>query len=151
MEEKTWEPGESRTRLRASNGLYLSARGGGKSDETELTTYSHGNISRWDIQYAGPGDNIARIKGIVSGKCVDVLDSDDSGIGTTAVLGDRGTGNSKNDGTGRRWLAETYVDGSIRLRNEANHLCLVAPLRETEDVTVDECGTDARQRWAIAP
>ncbi len=151
VEEKTWEPGESKTRLRASSGLYLSARDGGKSDETELTTYSHGDTSRWDIQYAGPGDNIARIKGIDSGKCVDVLDSDDSGIGTTSVLGDCGTGNSRNDGTGRRWLVETYVDGSVRLRNEANHLCLVAPLRETEDVTVDECGTEARQRWTIAP
>ncbi|WP_030786557.1 hypothetical protein [Streptomyces sp. NRRL S-920] len=64
VEEKTWEPGESRTRLRASNGLYLSARDGVKSDGAELTTYSHGDISRRDIQYAGPGDNIARIKGI---------------------------------------------------------------------------------------
>ncbi|MEU7259629.1 hypothetical protein AB0B21_28015 [Streptomyces rimosus] len=30
-------------------------------------------------------------------------------------------------GAGQRWLAEAYPDGSIRYRNEANHLCLLAP------------------------
>ncbi|MEU2873829.1 hypothetical protein ABZ769_32280 [Streptomyces olivoreticuli] len=31
------------------------------------------------------------------------------------------------DAAGRRWLAESYADGTMRLRNEASHLCLPAP------------------------
>ncbi|WP_241777606.1 hypothetical protein [Streptomyces sp. CT34] len=52
--DKAWQPGASRVRLRASNGLYLSAENGGKKDETPLTGDSHGAIDRWDMTSSTP-------------------------------------------------------------------------------------------------
>ncbi|WP_424886945.1 hypothetical protein [Streptomyces sp. XH2] len=46
---------------------------------------------------------------------------------------------------------ETYADGSLRVRNEAAHTCLVAPARETGYVTTETCSDDARQRWTTVP
>ncbi|MCK8677173.1 ricin-type beta-trefoil lectin domain protein [Streptomyces lichenis] len=147
--DSVWETGESRVRLRASNGLYLAAKDDATGDDTPLTVHGRDQSERWDIEYAGEGDNIARLKGEDSGKCADVLDSEDAGEGTAAVLGDCGTGNSVNDGTGRRWVAETYGDGTLRLRNTATGLCMVPPLKEAHYVTVRGCDDEARQRWTV--
>ncbi|WP_406503009.1 hypothetical protein [Streptomyces sp. NBC_00212] len=49
------------------------------------------------------------------------------------------------DSAGQRRLTEPYADGSIRYRNEANHLCLLSPdddhgrvsLYKCEDITTE--------------
>ncbi|MEU6371160.1 hypothetical protein ABZ876_37110 [Streptomyces sp. NPDC046931] len=69
--------------------------------------------------------------------------------GTHTVLFNCDDPNSKNDGTGHRWQAEPYADGSLRFRDEATHLCLVPPLREKGDVTAEQCNDADRQRWTI--
>ncbi|MEH6373110.1 endonuclease/exonuclease/phosphatase family protein [Streptomyces sp. KLMMK] len=154
VDERAWEDEEKRVQLRAYNGLFLDNFSGPGHDGTPLTTRRRdiGVISqRWDVRYAGSGDNLVRIKGHGSGRCVDLLNEERPRPGDRSVLHgctDRG---SKIDGTGHRWQAETYADGSLRFRNEAAHMCLVAPARETGYVTMETCSDDARQRWTVVP
>ncbi|MFI0736565.1 endonuclease/exonuclease/phosphatase family protein [Streptomyces sp. NPDC021100] len=144
--ERVWEETDGRVRLRASNGLDLDTYGGIGRDGTALTVRRPDRINsqRWDVQYAGEGNNIVRLRNIAGGKlCADLLNGDRSVLhGCTA---------GKNDGTNHRWQAETYRDGSLRFRNETSHLCLVAPAREAAYVTMETCAEDARQRWTVVP
>jgi hypothetical protein len=151
--EDTWESGDTKVRLRAMNDFVLDAQGGDTGNLTQLITHSRKDVDnqRWDIEYADLGDNLVRIKGVDSGKCVDVYESDTAGPGSRAVLYDCINPGSRNDGTGHRWQAETYADGTLRFRNEATHLCLIPPLEEKGDVTVNACNDDDRQRWTIEP
>ncbi|WP_338930879.1 endonuclease/exonuclease/phosphatase family protein [Streptomyces netropsis] len=154
VDERAWGDEDGWVQLRAYNGLFLDNFSGPGHDGTPLTTRRRnvGVITqRWDIEYAGSGDNLVRLKGRGSGRCVDLLNGDRPRPGDRSVLHgctDRG---SKIDGTGHRWQVETYADGSLRFRNEAAHMCLVAPPRETGYVTIDACSDDARQRWTIVP
>ncbi|MEU8547665.1 RICIN domain-containing protein [Streptomyces roseoverticillatus] len=151
--ERAWEDSDAQVRLRAWNGLYLDNFGGSNRDGTPLTTRRPDNVKtqRWDIEYAGSGDNLVRLKGRGSGRCVDVLDSVQPRPGERSVLHDCTGRGSKTDGTGHRWQAETFGDGTLRFRNEAAHLCLVPSSRETGYVTIESCNDDARQRWTIVP
>ncbi|MEU5049053.1 endonuclease/exonuclease/phosphatase family protein [Streptomyces sp. NPDC021096] len=153
--ERAWEDEDGRRQLRAYNGLYLDIFGEAGRDAAPLTTRRRNigaSTQRWDIQYAGSGDNLVRLKGYRGGgRCVDILDSVQPRPGERSVLHDCSGRGSKTDGTGHRWQAEAYADGSLRFRNEAAHLCLVAPPRETGYVTIDACSDDARQRWTMEP
>ncbi|MFI2077736.1 ricin-type beta-trefoil lectin domain protein [Streptomyces triculaminicus] len=151
--ERAWEDKEERIRLRAWNGLYLDNFSGSGGDGTPLTTRRRNEVSsqRWDIQYAGSGDSLVRIKGRGSGRCIDVVDSVQPHPGGRSVLHDCTGRGSKTDGTGHRWQAEMYGDSTLRFRNEAAHLCLVPSARETGYVTIGTCSDDARQRWTIVP
>ncbi|NGO10147.1 hypothetical protein G5C60_21785 [Streptomyces sp. HC44] len=145
----TWHDGGKWLRLRAHNGSYLDAQGGGNADLTNVIVHPRKNVDNqfWDIQYRDYGDNLVRLRGRDSSKCVDVRNSDTAGPGASSVIFTCDYANSKNDNTGQRWTAETDPDGDIRFRNEATHLCLVAPEAETGQVTVDECSTSPRQVW----
>ncbi|MEU1377858.1 ricin-type beta-trefoil lectin domain protein [Streptomyces triculaminicus] len=151
--ERAWEDSEERVRLRAWDGLYLDNFSGSGGDGTPLTTRKRNEVSsqRWDIQYAGSGDSLVRIMGRGSGRCIDIIDSVQPHPGGRSVLHDCTGRGSKTDGTGHRWQAEMYGDGTLRFRNEAAHLCLVPSGRETGYVTIDNCSDDARQRWTIVP
>ncbi|MEV5240118.1 ricin-type beta-trefoil lectin domain protein [Streptomyces cinnamoneus] len=151
--ERAWEDSEERVRLRAWNGLYLDNFSGGGADGTPLTTRRRNEVSsqRWDIQYAGSGDSLVRIKGRDGGRCIDIVDSVQPHSGERSVLHDCTGRGSKTDGTGHRWQAEMYGDGTLRFRNEAAHLCLVPSARETGYATIQTCSDDARQRWTIVP
>lgn len=52
-------------------------------------------------------------------------------------------------GAGQRWLAESYADGTIRFRNEANHLCLLAPDADHGNVSLYECQDIPAERWNV--
>ncbi|WP_171168253.1 endonuclease/exonuclease/phosphatase family protein [Streptomyces sp. I05A-00742] len=152
--EREWRTGDGRAQLRAFNGLYLDIWGGPGRDGTPLTTRRRDigvSTQRWDIQYAGLGDNLVRLRGLSGGLCPDLLNTGRPRPGDRTVLHSCADRGSKKDGTGHRWQAEMYRDGSLRFRNEASHLCLVAPLREAAYVTIDACGNNARQRWTIVP
>ncbi|MFI1258149.1 endonuclease/exonuclease/phosphatase family protein [Streptomyces netropsis] len=154
VDERAWGDEDGWVQLRAYNGLFLDNFSGPGHDGTPLTTRRRnvGVITqRWDIEYAGSGDNLVRLKGRGSGRCVDLLNGDRPRPGDRSVLHGCTDRDSKIDGTGHRWQVETYADGSLRFRNEAAHMCLVAPLRETGYVTIDACSDDARQRWTIVP
>ncbi|CAM5551739.1 hypothetical protein SRIMM317S_03076 [Streptomyces rimosus subsp. rimosus] len=43
--------------------------------------------------------------------------------------------------------AEAYPDGSIRYRNEANHLCLLAPDANHGRVNLYKCQDIPAERW----
>lgn len=154
VSESAWEDSEGRARLRTWNGLYLDNFSGSGADGTPLATRRRNEVSsqRWDIQYAGSGDSLVRIKGRGSGLCVGIGNGVQPHPGERAVLHDCTGRGSKTDGTGHRWQAEMYGDGStLRFRNEAAHLCLVPSAREMGDATIGTCSDDARQRWTIVP
>ncbi|MGI5340305.1 ricin-type beta-trefoil lectin domain protein [Streptomyces sp. CA-181903] len=152
--EPEWRVGDGRTRLRAFNGLYLDLRNGSGRGGTPLTARRKNAVTtqRWDTEYAEFGDNLVRLRALGGGKrCVDLVDVGRPRPGDRTVLGDCSDRRAKKDGTGHRWQAEMYGDGTLRFRNEAAHLCLAAPLRESGYVTVESCDDSPRQRWTIAP
>ncbi|MBZ4323225.1 ricin-type beta-trefoil lectin domain protein [Streptomyces huiliensis] len=152
--EKEWRVGDGRTRLRAFNGLYLDLRGGTGRDGTPLTARKKNGAGsqRWDTEYAEFGDNLVRLRALGGGKrCVDLVNADRPRPGDRTVLGNCSDRRAKKDGTGHRWQAEMYGDGTLRFRNEGAHLCLAAPLRETGYVTIESCDDSPRQRWTIVP
>ncbi|MFJ5973347.1 RICIN domain-containing protein [Streptomyces sp. NPDC093060] len=154
VSDRAWEPGDGRFRLRAWNRLYLDQFGEPGRDGTALTTRRRNDVNtqRWDMEYAGLGDNIVRLKGLGSGgRCVDILDTHGPRPSECSLLHDCTDRGVKDDGTGHRWQAEMYGDGSLRFRNEAAHLCLVPSAREAAYVTIESCSDDARQRWTIVP
>ncbi|WP_199272623.1 hypothetical protein [Streptomyces broussonetiae] len=53
------------------------------------------------------------------------------------------------DAAGQRWLAETYADGTIRYRNEAKHLCLLAPDADHGSVGLAPCNGILAERWSV--
>ncbi|HET6355952.1 hypothetical protein [Streptomyces sp.] len=80
----------------------------------------------WNIQRIDSADNLVRLQSMDGdNRCLGVRD-EHANSETDAVLrtcdDPRGV-----DGAGQRWLSETYADGTVRYRNEANHLCLTAP------------------------
>ncbi|MHA7960460.1 endonuclease/exonuclease/phosphatase family protein [Streptomyces sp. L500] len=154
VDARAWEPGDKLVRLRAWNGLYLDTFGRSDRDGTALSASraDKANTQRWDIQYAGRGDNLVRLKGLgAGGQCVDLLDPHQPGAGERTVVHNCADRGAREDGAGHRWQVETYGDGTLRFRNDRAHLCLVPPARETAYVTIEKCGDDARQRWTVVP
>ncbi|MFI0968191.1 RICIN domain-containing protein [Streptomyces sp. NPDC021080] len=154
VSDRAWEAGDLRVRLRAWNGLYLDQFGEPGRDGTPLTTRPRNNVftQRWDMEYAGLGDNIVRLKAFGSGgQCIDILDTHQPRPGERSLLHSCTDRGARDDGTGHRWQAEMYEDGSLRFRNEAAHQCLVPSAREAAYVTIENCNDDARQRWTIVP
>ncbi|WP_033328305.1 ricin-type beta-trefoil lectin domain protein [Streptomyces yerevanensis] len=145
----SWRGDKRWVRLRAANGSYLDAQGGGESDLTNVIVHPRKNVDNqfWDVQFQNYSDNLVRLRGRDSDKCVDLRDSDTAGPGSSSVIFTCDYSNTKNDNAGQRWTAETDADGDLRLRNEANNLCLTAPDAEKGQVTVEECSTDPRQVW----
>ncbi|WP_188273268.1 hypothetical protein [Streptomyces sp. CBMA152] len=53
-------------------------------------------------------------------------------------------------GSGRHAVvAEAYADGTVRYRNEANHLCLLAPDADHGVVTLYKCEDIPAERWSV--
>ncbi|MET7987767.1 RICIN domain-containing protein [Streptomyces sp. NPDC005281] len=154
VSERVWETGDQRVRFRAWNGLYLDQFGEPGRDGTPLTTRRRNDVpaQRWDMEYASAGDNLLRLKAFGSGgRCVGIVDTREPRPGERSLLHDCGDRGARDDGTGHRWQAEMYGDGSLRLRNEAAHQCLVPSAREAAYVTIENCTDGARQRWTIVP
>lgn len=75
-------------RLRADNASYLDARGGGTDDLTRVIVHPRKNVDNqfWDIQYQNYSDNLVRLRGLASRKCVDVDNSDTADPGAPSVI-----------------------------------------------------------------
>ncbi|WP_424886946.1 RICIN domain-containing protein [Streptomyces sp. XH2] len=89
MDERAWEGEDKRYQLRVYNGLFLDNFSGPGHDGTPLTIRRRdiGAVSqRWDIQYAGSGDNLVRLKGRGSGRCIDLLNGERPRPGDRSVL-----------------------------------------------------------------
>ncbi|WP_207400841.1 hypothetical protein [Actinomadura roseirufa] len=102
----------------------------------------------WNIQKLSRDDNLVRLQSLENGQyCLGTWD-EHATKKTDAMLQEcdapRGV-----KGAGQRWLAESYADGTIRYRNEANHLCLLAPDGDTGDVTLYECQDIPAERWSV--
>ncbi|MGV9248776.1 RICIN domain-containing protein [Streptomyces sp. NPDC003710] len=155
--ESSWStvaPGEGVKLRSAASGSMLDAQGGGTSDLTRVIAHPRKDVDnqRWYIHYVDSADNLFRISSAASvrSECVDVLDSDRAGPESPTILYRCDDPNSKNDGAGHRWQVETYNDGSLRFRNEATHLCMVAPVEPKGQVTVNACNDDdLRQAWFV--
>jgi endonuclease/exonuclease/phosphatase family metal-dependent hydrolase len=102
----------------------------------------------WNIQRISEIDNLVRIKSVDGDDmCLGVAD-EHAEEETEAVL--RKCDDSRDvEGAGQRWLAESYADGSIRFRNEANHLCLLGPNGDSGKVTLYKCTDIAAVRWNV--
>ncbi|MFD5813069.1 ricin-type beta-trefoil lectin domain protein [Streptomyces sp. NPDC127038] len=102
----------------------------------------------WNIQQIEPSDNLVRFQSLDGdNRCLGVL-SERAPSGTDAVL--RTCDDARGfDAAGQRWLAETYADGTIRYRNEADHLCLLAPDATHGNVTLASCNDTLAQRWKV--
>ncbi|MEU7164100.1 hypothetical protein AB0A70_05560 [Streptomyces morookaense] len=105
----------------------------------------------WNIQRISRDDNLVRIQS---------LDGTDQCLGskdvrattqTSAML--FGCDDARGvAGAGQRWLAEPYPDGTVRYRNEANHLCLLAPDADHGFVGLYKCQDIPAERWnAVSP
>ncbi|MDR2983573.1 MAG: hypothetical protein LBV34_01915, partial [Nocardiopsaceae bacterium] len=104
----------------------------------------------WTVERISPGDNIFRVVSLDGeGRCLGTQDEHakpDALI--PAVL--RSCDDARGvDAAGQRWLAETYADGTIRLRNEANHHCLLGPDGESGWVRAASCDDTPAERWSI--
>jgi hypothetical protein len=102
----------------------------------------------WDIERISPDDNLVRIRSLKNhDTCLGTWD-EHARLKTFAMnelcdrLGDV-------DGAAQRWLAESYPDGTIRFRNEATHLCLMAPDADHGQVTLYECQDIPAERWNV--
>ncbi|ANP52339.1 hypothetical protein AVL59_24830 [Streptomyces griseochromogenes] len=144
----SWHDGDDQVRLRASNGLYLATLNGWGLDGTPLTGYGQSLGGRWDIQYASPDSNVVRLKSRTADKCANVPNTG-SGAGVRVVLHGCMWADSKDDGSGERWVAEVYADGTVRLRNEATHRCLLPTPWAGIPLSVGVCNDEAYQRWTI--
>jgi Endonuclease/Exonuclease/phosphatase family len=102
----------------------------------------------WNIQKISPDDNLVRIQS---------MDGDNWCLGSADEHATTQTGADLQvcddargvDGAGQRWLAESYPDGSIRYRNEANHLCLLAPDADHGGVSLSKCDDIPAERWNV--
>ncbi|MCC2275795.1 hypothetical protein LKL35_10240 [Streptomyces sp. ET3-23] len=102
----------------------------------------------WNIQRISRGDNLVRIQSLSgTNQCLGSQDVHAT-TRTSALLytcdDARGVA-----GAGQRWLAEAYPDGSIRYRNEANHLCLLAPDADHGVVNLYKCQDIPAERWNV--
>ncbi|MFD7169793.1 ricin-type beta-trefoil lectin domain protein [Streptomyces violascens] len=100
----------------------------------------------WNIQRISRDDNLVRIQSL-SGTNQCLGSQDVHATTQTAALlytcdDARGVA-----GAGQRWLAEAYPDGSIRYRNEANHLCLLSPDADHGIVNLYKCQDIPAERW----
>ncbi|WP_257980874.1 ricin-type beta-trefoil lectin domain protein [Streptomyces sp. CB02959] len=102
----------------------------------------------WNIQPVSPGDNLVRFQSLDGdNRCLGTRDEHATEL-TDAML--RTCDDARGvDGAGQRWLAETYADGTIRYRNEANHLCLLAPDADRGSVRLAPCNDILAQRWSV--
>lgn len=102
----------------------------------------------WNIQRISRGDNLVRFV---------TLDGNNLCLGSRDVHAATQTDAMiyKCDdargvaGAGQRWLAEAYPDGTIRYRNEANHLCLLAPDADHGAVHLYKCQDIPAERWKV--
>jgi hypothetical protein len=102
----------------------------------------------WNIQRISNDDNLVRIQSMDGNDwCLGSRD-EHATIGTDAVLQacDDARGVA---GAGQRWLAESYADGSIRYRNEANHLCLLSPDADHGRAKLYRCEDIPAERWNV--
>ncbi|GAA1925428.1 hypothetical protein GCM10009753_68490 [Streptantibioticus ferralitis] len=102
----------------------------------------------WNIQRISKDDNLVRIQSLDGDAwCLSSRD-EHATTSTGAVLQEcddaRGVA-----GAGQRWLAESYADGTIRYRNEANHLCLQAPDADHGNVSLYKCEDIPAERWSV--
>ncbi|MFB7633592.1 endonuclease/exonuclease/phosphatase family protein [Streptomyces sp. NPDC056149] len=102
----------------------------------------------WNIQRISPDDNLVRIQSLDGrNQCLGARD-EHATEQTDAVL--RTCDDARGvDGAGQRWLTETYADGTIRYRNEATHLCLLAPDANHGNVSLYTCDDIPAERWNV--
>ncbi|WP_405785529.1 hypothetical protein OG512_46905 [Streptomyces sp. NBC_01378] len=100
----------------------------------------------WNIQRIDSGDNLVRFQSLDGdNRCLGTRDKHATTL-TDAML--RTCDDARGvDAAGQRWLAETYVDGTVRYRNEANHLCLLAPSADNGNVRLAACIPS--ERWSV--
>ncbi|GAA2683190.1 hypothetical protein GCM10009864_65120 [Streptomyces lunalinharesii] len=102
----------------------------------------------WNIQRISQGDNLVRFKSeFGNNSCLGVGDEHATSQ-TDAML--RTCDDARGvDAAGQRWLAESYADGTVRYRNEANHLCLLAPDADRGTVRLAPCNDILAERWSV--
>ncbi|MFI6056052.1 hypothetical protein ACIBCO_39030 [Streptomyces violascens] len=102
----------------------------------------------WNIQRISRNDNLVRIQSLSgTNQCLGSKD-EHATLQTDAVL--QGCDDARGvAGAGQRWLAEAYADGSVRYRNEANHLCLLSPDGDRGTVTLYKCQDIPAERWNV--
>ncbi|MFG2147227.1 endonuclease/exonuclease/phosphatase family protein [Streptomyces sp. NPDC048696] len=102
----------------------------------------------WNVQRISPGDNLVRLESVFGNKyCLGVRD-EHATEQTDAMV--RSCGDARGvDAAGQRWLAETYADGTVRYRNEATHLCLLAPDADRGTVRLASCNDILAERWKV--
>ncbi|MEV5937523.1 ricin-type beta-trefoil lectin domain protein [Streptomyces sp. NPDC051994] len=102
----------------------------------------------WNIQRIDTADNLVRIQSLDGdNRCLGVRDEHTKSE-TDALL--RTCDDARGaDGSGQRWLAENYADGTVRYRNEANHLCLTAPDAYQGNVKLYSCNDIRAERWSV--
>ncbi|MFG2793820.1 ricin-type beta-trefoil lectin domain protein [Streptomyces sp. NPDC048419] len=101
----------------------------------------------WNVQRISTDDNLVRFQSLDGdNRCLGVRD-EHANSQTDAML--RTCDDARGvDATGQRWLTETYADGTIRYRNEANHLCLLAPDADHGNVSLAPCNDNLAERWS---
>lgn len=105
----------------------------------------------WNIQRISRDDNLVRFQSLDgTNQCLGSRD-EHATTRTGAVL--QGCDDPRGvAGAGQRWLAEAYADGTVRYRNEANHLCLLAPDADHGTVSLYKCEDIPAERWnAVTP
>ncbi|WP_239377222.1 endonuclease/exonuclease/phosphatase family protein [Frankia sp. Cj5] len=102
----------------------------------------------WNIQRISPDDNLVRIKSL-DGDLWCLGSRDEHATKTTAAVLQVCDAPRGVDGAGQRWLAESYPDGTIRFRNEANHLCLLSPDGQSGYASLYECQDIPAERWSV--
>jgi endonuclease/exonuclease/phosphatase family metal-dependent hydrolase len=104
----------------------------------------------WSVErpFQDQSDNVVRFTPVyLNAWCLAAKDGH-AGKQTDAAL--RVCREAANDaGQTKTWLAESYADGSIRFRNEANHLCLLSPDGDHGDVTLHTCQDIPAERWNV--
>lgn len=102
----------------------------------------------WNIERISMNDNLVRFRSLDgTDQCLGARDEHADSL-TDAVL--RTCDESRGvDGAGQRWLAENYADGTVRYRNEANHLCLLAPDADSGNVRLARYNDIPAERWRV--
>ncbi|MGP9022962.1 hypothetical protein ACT1U9_31730 [Streptomyces sp. BR1] len=102
----------------------------------------------WDIQRIDSADNLVRFRSLDGdNRCLGTRDAHATEL-TDAML--QGCDDARGvDAAGQRWLAETYADGTVRYRNEANHLCLLGPSGVSGNVRLASCNDIEAERWSV--
>ncbi|MET8213017.1 hypothetical protein ABZT51_45280 [Streptomyces sp. NPDC005373] len=102
----------------------------------------------WNIQRIDSGDNLVRFQSLDGdNRCLGTRDEHATSL-TDAKL--RTCDDARGvDAAGQRWLAETYADGTVRYRSEANHLCLLAPSADNGNVRLAACNDIPSERWSV--